>query len=152
MKVALKIFGKAFAVVVPWVAVGVIFLPPWFAEREPAENWFKVASVTVSDTKEGQPIIMSVSREIRRPFAGSWVATVRRVDDGGVSVFCTAYGSSSYRPNATFPKPLTLDWWTHPMKCALPKGKYRLDTVWSFDVMNNVTKTVTADSNVFEVF
>lgn len=152
MKLALKTVGRIALAVTPWVVIGCILIPPWLAEREPAENWFRVASITISDTKEGEPVIMNVSREIRRPFVGSWVATIRRMDDTGVTVFCNAFGTSSYKPDATLPKPLTLDWWTHPMKCAIPKGKYKLGTVWTFDVANNVTKVVTADSNIFEVY
>ena len=138
----------------PYAILGAVLIPPWLAACEPSENWFRVASLTVADTKEGEPITMNVSRVINRPFVGQWVATVRRVDEAGFVVMCNAYGSSSYRVGAKYPQPLTLDWWTRPMKCALPKGRYKLDTVWQFDVsflVYTVTKTVTAESNVFEI-
>jgi len=145
---------RIFTTLAPYVILGAVLIPSWLATHEPSENWFRVASLTIADTKEGEPITMNVSRVINRPFVGNWVATVRRVDEAGFVVMCNANGSSSYRVDAVYPKPLTLDWWTHPMKCALPKGKYRLDTVWQFDVpfmVYTVTKTVTAESNVFEV-
>ena len=142
---------RVLTTIAPWGLVGTVLIPPWLKSMEPADNWFKVTSITVSDADEGQPITMNVSRAISRPFVGEWVATVRRVDDGGVVVFCTAYGQSAYRQDALLPRPVTLDWWTHPMKCALPPDRYRLDTVWLYDVGSGVTKSVTADSNVFTI-
>ena len=135
----------------PWAIIGAFVIPPWMASLESSDNWFKVSSITIPDADRGSPIYMTVNRVIARPFVGAWVATIRRITEEGTEVSCVSYGTSSYRKDAVLPKPTLLDWWTYPIKCDLDKGRYRLDTVWQFDVAAGVTKTVTAESNVFQV-
>ena len=142
---------RVITTVAPWVIVGAVLIPPAIKQLEPAENWFRVTSITIADSAPGKPIIMNVSRSISRPFVGDWVATVRHVGSDGVAVVCVANGTSAYRLDAVYPHPLTLDWWTYPIKCDLPVVRYRLDTVWRFEVASGVTKMVSAESNVFEI-
>ena len=135
----------------PWLVVGFFVVPPWLASIEPAENWLAVSGITVGDSDAGSPILMTVNRVIHRPFIANWVATVRRVVGDGVEVTCTATSTASYRPDAVLPRPVTLDWWTYPIQCVLPPGRYRLDTVWRIDAGGGVTKLVTAESNIFTI-
>ena len=142
---------RIFTTLAPWVIVGTIVIPPFIARMESADNWFRVSGITVPDVEHGQPIILSVSRTISRPFVGSWFSTVRSINPTGTEIVCAATGGTSYRTDAQLPKPTTLDWWTYPVKCQLPPGQYRLDTTWQFDVATGVTKTVTSESNIFRV-
>lgn len=135
----------------PWIAIGLWVIPPMLINLEPSENWYRIGSITVSDANSGDPIYMTVSRVISKPFVGNWGVTIRKVTNEGTEIACVSSGTTTYRTDAILPKPLTLDWWTYPVKCVLAPGRYRLDTVWQFDVAYGVAKTVTAESNVFQV-
>ena len=135
----------------PWVFVAIMLGPQFVKQFEASENWFQVASIVIPDTRRGSPVTMTVNRVIRQPFVADWVVTVRELRPEGPVIACTASGTSAYKTEAAFPTPLTLDWWTFPIRCDLRPGKYALDTVWRIDVGSSVTKTVTAASNAFEV-
>lgn len=118
----------------------------------PAQLWLSVGALHVYDTWEGEPPYISFDRVIKRPFRGAWIATVRIVSDGTNSFACLADGLASYAPDARLPPNLTLDWWTHPTKCNLPPGRYRLDTEWMIIPHDGYpAKTMAVSSNVFEI-
>lgn len=117
----------------------------------PAATWLDVRAIHVYDSFEGEPPFISVDRAIRRPFLGEWTATVRIVSDGTNSAACIAEGRASYAVDARIPADATLDWWTHPAKCRLGAGRYRLDTIWRIWPAGYPEKMLLTQSNVFEV-
>lgn len=118
----------------------------------PASWWFSVTRVYIQDAKQGQPVIMEVDRTIRRSFDATWDVLLRRQTASGWMVVCAAQGSADYNPDAVFPDPLLLDWWTNGT-CgpSLTPGKYRLHTTWQLEPDFNPIKRVKITSNVFEV-
>lgn len=131
-------------VVVAWVGLfGLVYTPASF--------WFDVRYVRVNDSVAGIPPVMEVDRAIHRDFRADWTATVMRKGAGGFSTFCVARGGSDYRPDASLPDDLDLDWWTWPTKCVLPPGTYRVKTLWVLHLPIFPDKEVRSTSNVFEV-
>jgi hypothetical protein len=132
--------------IIPWAAI-LVFLPIglW-----PASWWLEVRDVNLSDAQQGGPVVMAVDRSVHRSFRGHWSVTVRQWDGAGWVTYCNAQGSSNYRADARFPVPLTLKWWTDGQCYDLSPGKYRITTRWQIDAPLP-SKTVTAESNVFEV-
>lgn len=118
--------------------------------RNPAE-WLEVRGVTVADAWAGAPIDMTVDRVIHRPVHGDWFVEVQRIEDGGRIAVCSSSGHNHYKPGDTLPQPLTLDWWTWPMRCDLPAGRYVVETTWTLHVPGLAHLTVENESNEFEV-
>ncbi len=137
------------ALLVGWLLlVGAPKWPNFF----PASHWFEVRSISVSDSVVGVAPGMSVDRVIHRPFQADWIATVMRVEaGGGNSTLCTARGGNDYRPTASLPANLNLDWWTWPRKCDLPPGEYRLKTLWVLRLPEGATKEVRVMSDTFKI-
>lgn len=132
----------------PWLFT-LIVMPPlaW-----PSSFWFDVDAVSVSSAPVGSPLHMTVDRKIKRPFRGSWQTTVRQWDGAGWVTWCNARGASNYRPESRFPKDLSLQWWTDGQCHPVPQGRYKITTTWIIrDIQWMPDKTVTADSNIFEV-
>lgn len=149
-----KVVKALATLVLPWIVVGVLAvtnLNEYLRNITPATYWMRVDSVVVADAMQGDPVIMHVSRTVYRPFSGEWLATVRRIDVDGPVAACFSSGRNHYTTDAKLPNPLTLDWWTHPIKCNLPEGRYRLDTIWTISVEGYPQKTLSIASNVFEV-
>ncbi len=137
------------ALIAAWLLL--ISAPKW-PHLMPASHWFEVRSVHVFDTFEGFPPKMAVDRTIHRPFQGDWIATVMRQESGGrFTTYCPAPGSSDYRPTASLPENLDLNWWTWPRKCDLPPGVYRINTLWVLNLPEDATKYVRVTSNEFKV-
>lgn len=129
-----------------WMVVGVV------AYLIPASTWLEVKDVRVFDSKVGQPVLMAVARKINFDFNGTWVAGIRRLEPDGWSLYCPAAGSTPYRTDSALPSPLTLKWWTYPSCDPLPPGKYQMRTTWTIKGDGLLPdKTVTADSNIFEI-
>lgn len=118
----------------------------------PTSWWFDVDRVHVRDAKVGEAVIMEVDRNIKRPFDATWDVALRRQTPSGWVIVCTAQGATDYSPDASFPDPLTLAWWTND-HCgpALTPGRYRLHTTWQLEPDYNPTKRVKRVSNIFEV-
>lgn len=132
----------------PW-AVMLLLLPPALL---PPSFWLDVQSVTIHSAHVGAPISMTVEREVKRSFRGSWNVTIRQWDGGGWVTWCNASGSSNYRAEAKFPKNLSLQWWTDGACQPVPVGRYKVTTTWIVrDIAPLPDKVVTAESNVFEV-
>lgn len=132
----------------PW-GITVLFLPllVW-----PASYWMEVRDVEIRSAPFGQPLPMVVDREIKRPFLGSWHVTIRQWDGLGWLTWCNADGRSNYRADARFPRDLALQWWTDGQCHPLQAGRYRVTTTWTIHSSGFLPdKTVTADSNIFEV-
>lgn len=138
----------------PWVFIIPVF---WFwlfdayQDTRSASEWLVVDRVIVRDTKQGLPVRMHVERQIVKDFTGTWSVNIRSVSTDGLEIACTASGGGLYRKAARFPDPLTLDWWTFPVRCDLPPGQYTVDTVWRIQAASDRVKTVTALSNVFTI-
>jgi hypothetical protein len=131
---------------IPWVVI-VLLLP---AGLWPASWWMDVRDVSLSDSRHGEQIVMTVDRQVHHAFRGHWSVTVRQWDGAGWVTYCNAQGSSNYRADARFPVPLTLKWWTDGQCYDLSPGRYRITTRWVIDTALP-DKEVTVDSNVFEV-
>ena len=132
----------------PWTLT-LLLLP---IQLWPPSFWLDIHSVVVSSVKVGNPVTMVVEREIKRPFRGAWNVTVRQWDGSGWVTYCNANGASNYRPDARFPKDLSLQWWTDGQCHPVPQGRYKITTTWIIrDIQWMPDKTVTADSNIFEV-
>jgi hypothetical protein len=117
----------------------------------PASDWLSVKSIVVHPSFEGRAPVMTVEREIRKRFIGQWSATVRQSTPDGFTIACASSGWTEYQPDATLPKPLTLDWWTGPVECNLKAGTYRLDTIWTINAKGFPPKHVNVRSNLFVV-
>ena len=133
-----------------WLAIG-IYAHDQVKRSAPAENWMDVKSVVVHPAFEGAPPLMTVGLIVKQKFVGEWSATVRRFTHDGTEVVCTATGKNEYKSESMLPKNLNLDWWTFPVKCQLPVGTYRVDTVWTIKPDGYPEKHLIRDSNVFEV-
>ncbi len=132
----------------PW-AFMLLVLPPlmW-----PVTFWFDVNSVSVASAPAGSSLHMTVDREIKRPFRGSWQTTIRQWDGSGWVTRCNAQGASNYRPDSKYPRDLSLQWWTDGQCHPIPHGRYKITTTWVIgDIEWMPEKTITVDSNVFEV-
>ena len=115
-----------------WVALLAVAIW-WAASVLPTSRWwFEATTMLIPDTPSGEPIIMVVDREIKRPVYGSWTVTVREQGEGGWALQCVASGSGDYHPNAILPDPLTLDWWTDGQCDTLGPGTYFVTTTWAF--------------------
>jgi hypothetical protein len=143
---------KATVALVATLAIsgGVVLVQNHLEEAPPSE-WLAVRSVVVHPSIEGRPPVLSVEREIKKRFFGEWSATVRKSTEEGFVIACAATGSNEYQTDSQIPKPLTLDWWTFPIKCDLPAGTYRLDTVWKIKAPGYPDKHLTYRSNLFTV-
>lgn len=136
-----------------FIFAGIILLAAFaIMQAWPASFWLDVRSVRVFDSNAGTPSLMAVDRTIKRDFRGEWVASIRRLENGGWVQYCTAKGSANYSEDSKFPDPLTLQWWTYPDCNPLPHGKYVMRTSWVIYGANFLPdKLVQADSNIFEV-
>lgn len=132
------------AILVLVTGVRAVF-PTWY--------WFEPRSMHVAAAVAGQPVAMAVDRIIRRPFTGQWSVTVRRATpSAGWEIVCAASGGGDYRPDAVFPDPLTLDWWTAGACDTLPPGQMQVSTVWWLDMgILGAIPTRPLESNVFTV-
>ena len=118
----------------------------------PPSRWFEVHSIKVRDTVEGYAPSLVVLRSIHKPFYGEWVAEVEQLNESGsFTMVCQAKGSANYNPGNELPSNLDLNWWTHPVKCHLSPGFYRLETTWRIFPTGITPRNVNYISNVFEV-
>lgn len=118
----------------------------------PSSWWLDVRSVRVFDSIVGKPVLMAVDRTISHDFRGEWLATIRKMEAGRWTSYCTARGSTNYFADSAFPDPLTLQWWTHPDCHPLPAGKYVMRTTWTIKGAGPMPDKVSqADSNIFEI-
>lgn len=134
-----------------WLAVGFLIFKAvtilW-----PSSWWLEVESVIAFDTPEGEEVLMEVERTIHRDFTGEWAVAVRRAENGGWTVWCTANGANWYSKDAALPNPLTLRWWTNGQCETPPPGKYLISTVWTIRGAGGLPdKFVDTTSNVFRV-
>lgn len=62
----------------------------------PTSAYYELHSVEVSDAKLGEPVPLRAFRDIRKPFLGSYITSVREV--GHSTPICNGGGDSTYRP------------------------------------------------------
>lgn len=138
------------AVLLLWVILLAVSVQ---ASLAPASDWFEVRSVYVADTTAGASPVMTVDREVKKPFRGRWLVDVEQEQPSGRFVVrCTAAGANNYSLGNDLPVPLDLDWWTYPMDCAPTEpGRYRVETTWLIELPGGLTKEVRAVSNTFRV-
>lgn len=121
------------------------------AQMWPASYWLRVHNFAVFDGPADADVIMSVDREIRRPFEARRDVLVREIVGDGTVVVCLESGSGDYRVDAALPSPLTLKSWTNGQCPSLPPGKYLVSTIWHIDAEPMPAKVVRAVSNVFDI-
>lgn len=118
----------------------------------PTSYWLEIRSLAIQSAYFGQPLPMQIERTISHNFRGTWNATIRQWDGNGWVTWCNAQGRSNYRPEAKFPKDLSLKWWTDGQCYPLPAGRYKVSTSWLIETPTWMPdKVVTMESNVFEV-
>jgi len=134
-----------------YVLVGLLCWAGWIAATDfwPASRWLDVQAVLVNNGKAGEPLRMTVERNVRADFTATWAASVRSVSG---HVVCSGSATSNYRAGANMPPDLTLAWWTGGACSALPPGRYYLATDWRIHAHSIwPDKVVRADSPMFEV-
>lgn len=118
----------------------------------PASIWFDVRKVHVDDGVIGVPPSMDVDRTINFAFRGHWTTTVMRDNgDGRYFTYCYSNGENDYQPDNALPVDVNLNWWTWPVKCDLPAGRYRLNTLWTLEIPFLPQKKVRVASNSFTI-
>jgi hypothetical protein len=123
-----------------------------FATIAPASWWYEIRSVRVVDSTVGETPIMHIDRTIHQDFLGTYIVDVEQMQmDGRFTVVCSAYARTFYRSDAVLPEPVTLDWWSWPIKCALLPGRYRVETTWLIETPLFPDKRAGVLSNEFLV-
>lgn len=132
--------------------LALLWLGFWsLAQYWPPSWWLEVRAVRVFDGPAMAEVVMDVDRIIHRDFVANWSALVRRWDGDGWTVYCTATGFGNYRPDATLPDPVTLNWWTNGKCPTLGTGRYLITTIWTIHADPLPDKIIQTDSNVFEI-
>lgn len=120
----------------------------------PAEAYLDVISVTVDDAPVGQVPKMHVDRVIKQNFVGRWVAEVEIISSQSAFIYqCGSFGEATYNIENKLPEPLTLDFWTWPIKCTpTVPGSYRVETTWTIQLPGGLEKYVHKVSNIFTIY
>ena len=139
------LFSWTSTILILAVLAGYAVMQAW-----PASYWLDNVIVTVFDAPVDEPVIMSVSRDINRPFIADWNVLVRKQAGNNWKIVCTASGRGDYRPDAILPSPVTLDWWTDGQCPNPPEGNIFITTIWTLETLAG-NKTVVTQSNVFRV-
>ena len=108
----------------------------------------------MDDAAVGDVPNMHVDRVIKQPFKGSWVAEVELIESQGNFVYqCGSFGEATYNIDNTLPEPLTLDFWTWPIKCSPQNpGSYRVETTWKIILPGGLEKELHKVSNIFAIY
>lgn len=153
-----RVFTRAAETWAAGLIAGLAFLAVWSVLDDrmralwPASRWLHVQSIHVYDAWQGETPYMHVVRDIRRPFAGEWTASVIEVQSlAGLESCPAASGRTAYRTDARLPPELTLSWWRDGKPCDLPPGRYRLVTEWRIITQGWPEKVLRTESNIFEV-
>lgn len=124
----------------------------------PMSRYYDLRSVMVSDAYEGTSPTMVVDRTIRREFRGRYEVQILE-RQGSEMVAYWACGDHvsrrrSYRPEASLPNPLTLDWWMDippARECPLPPGQYRIITTVYATIPFGAEVSAERGSNLFTI-
>lgn len=106
-----------------------------FEESHAAETFMTVERINIGNAVIGQTVPMDVSREIKRPFHGTYTVEIRYFP--ARTVVCAAHDSLHYVPDANYPNPLDLDWWSNDGECGVDTfltygpGEYIATTTWT---------------------
>lgn len=132
-----------------WLA---LFAASAVRETLPASYWYAPGELIVRDAQIGQCPKITFNREIRRPFSGSWGATLlRQQPSGRFSVYDTFSGSLPYNPESSLPDDPDLGWWFEIPSCNWPSGIYRVFTKWTIQPDSGGKKSMTRTSTTFEI-
>ncbi len=100
-----------------------------FMPRPGVDDYFTVASVTAE--RAGDTAVLHVDRSIKSHLLMSYAVRVFAVSDNGARMTCEARGGPfNYRPDATLPDTITLDWWTAGQCQTIPRGRVEIETTW----------------------
>lgn len=100
----------------------------------PPTIWIKDTHISVSDTRQGDPIEIEYDGRTVREFIGKYGVIVRDAVSG--QIVCEARGGPfPYVIGSTRPDPLTMTWWAvSDSRCYgqnMPTGLYEMSTCWS---------------------
>jgi len=104
----------------------------------PGELWIQAHTIQISDSKAGNPVLMTVHRDVKKEFRGRYHTTLYRETELGwvaVSPQCERVSSwIDYSPTRPLPvgDELNLAWWVGGdcRGAELVPGKYQLSTKW----------------------
>lgn len=116
----IEIGAMAIAGVMAGAAVLAVFPPPSW--------WLELNSLTVRDSKAGQPAHIVYDRTIHRDFKGRWQVDIRKSERGLWVSWCTTpLWDQPYKAGAPLPENRTLEWlaWTEVRCYDLPPGTYQ---------------------------
>jgi hypothetical protein len=114
-----------------WIALP-FFLAYIGLASVPASYWHDKGTMFIPDLQSTQPIELRWQGGTLREFRGVYTIIVRSTENN--RVVCDARGGPvTYKPGATRPDPLTIDWWaSSDFRCsALPAGVFTLETCWT---------------------
>jgi len=119
-------------------------------EAEPIDNWLVIKSIQVPDHVLGEDAAVIYDREIKRPFIGTWTASVEAVP-ANRDFLCRASGVNDYQPGDALPSggvTLSLIFGAH---CPWYAGNFVLRTAWEIRREGYDIKVVRQTSRVFRV-
>lgn len=122
----------------------------WTREGTATENFFVAKQLYVPDIVEKDKLIITYTRQIRKPFKGTWTAVVQKIKGETLQDVCTAIGEKQYTPEEELQPIVDLEWF-NLKSCNLTAGQYRIDVVWRIDAINYPPMETTISSNVFTV-
>ena len=135
-------------------AWGVVILTSVVKSNLPANYWFDPISLVVADAEVGTCPEIEYQRTIRRPFSGTWLATLQRQNQAGTFTRYRIWrGESDYRPENGLPDALfrNLGWWFETDDCNWPAGVYRVLTTWTIHPDVGGPRVTRITSNVFTI-
>ena len=117
--------------------------------------WFDPGRVIVGDSTVDDPPVMQFNRKVKRQAKISYQVVIRNVTNRQV-VCDPKRGPFTYRPTASLPADMRLDWWTGYDPRCWPRevGTYFMETCWTVvrPFWGLVTpKTVCRESNTFRI-
>ena len=136
--------------------VGLFGVYSALAALPPASYWFEVDRLEVMPAAEGDPIIVDYGRQIKHPFTAAWRVEVWQLDaySGKWISYCTTPETTQgYKPSATPPNPVTLEWFAYTSeRCYdLPAGTYYIGAEWVLNPDSPFTRRVSRISEPFTI-
>ena len=126
------------------------------AALPPASYWFEVDRLEVRPSAVGEPIVVDYGRQIKHPFEATWRVEVWQLDaySGKWISYCTTPSTTQgYKPSATPPNPVTLEWlaYTSERCYDLPAGTYYINAEWLLNPKGIFARNVSASSQPFAI-
>lgn len=126
------------------------------AALPPASYWFEVDHLEVQSSNVGDAIVVDYDRQIKHEFEAAWRVEVWQLDaySGKWISYCTTPETvQGYKPSATPPNPVTLEWFAYTNKRCydLPQGTYYINADWTLNPDSAFSRRVVATSQPFTI-